>query len=234
MRRLLNNVLSRTGRDSSFELDVGVTTQDAMAVAIRLGEYATRGALRRLSLGDAGNTILIGRHVRLLHARHIHLGANVVLEDEVEIVGLATKGIWLDDNVAIGRGTQIKPTSYYGRNLGEGLRMGARSSIGPMGYIGCSGFISIGANVLIGPRVSMHAENHQFFNAEVSIKEQGVVLEPILIEDDCWIGSDVVLLGGVTIGRGAVVGAGSVVTRPVAAGDIVGGVPARMIGDRRK
>ena len=232
MRRLLNGLLRRAGRDSSFELDAAVTKRDAIAVASRVAEHAARGVLRRFSLGEAQSVLLIGRRVRLLHAGHIHLGANVVLEDGVEIVGLATKGIWLDDNVAIGRGTLIKPTSYYGRNIGEGLRMGTHSSIGPMGYVGCSGFISIGANVLIGPRVSMHAENHQFVDANTPIKEQGVVLEPIVIEDDCWIGSDVVLLGGVTVGRGAVVAAGSVVTKPVAAGDIVGGVPAQVISKR--
>jgi acetyltransferase-like isoleucine patch superfamily enzyme len=232
VRQILSNVLRRTGRDSSFELDAALTTRDGVAVAARVAEHAARGMLRRLSLGSASGVVLVGRRVRLLHAGHVHLGANVVLEDDVEIVGLATRGIRLDDNVAIGRGTQIKPTSYFGRNLGEGLHIGARSSVGPMGYIGCSGFISIGTNVLIGPRVSMHAENHRFLDGASPIKEQGVALEPIVIEDGCWIGSDVVLLGGVTIGAGAVVGAGSVVTKPVAAGDIVAGAPARAIGRR--
>jgi acetyltransferase-like isoleucine patch superfamily enzyme len=232
VRRLLTGLLRRSGRDDAFELDGAITTRDALAVAARVGEHAARGALRRLSLADASGALLVGRRVRLLHAGHIHLGANVVLEDDVEIVGLTTQGIWLGDNVAIGRGTLIKPTSYYGRNLGEGLRIGARSSIGPFGYVGCSGFISIGANVLIGPRVSMHAENHRFHEGGVPIREQGVTLEPIVIEDDCWIGSDVVLLGGVTVGRGAVVAAGSVVTKSVAAGEVVGGVPARVIKSR--
>jgi acetyltransferase-like isoleucine patch superfamily enzyme len=234
MRELLGNLLRRSGRDSAFELDGAITTRDALAVAARVGEYAARGALRRLLLADTGGAVLVGRRVRLLHAGHIHLGANVVLEDDVEIVGLATKGIRLGENVTIGRGTLIKPTSYYGRSLGEGLRMGVRSSIGPFGYVGCSGFISIGANVLIGPRVSMHAENHRFQETGVPIREQGVALEPIAIEDDCWIGSDVVLLGGVTIGRGAVVAAGSVVTRSVAPGEVVGGVPARAIKSRER
>jgi acetyltransferase-like isoleucine patch superfamily enzyme len=233
MRRLVSNALRRTGRDSAFELDAAVTTRDALVIVARIAEHAVRGRLRRMSLNRPGNIILIGRRVRLLHAAHIHLGTNVVLEDDVEIVGLAAKGIWLDDGVSIGRGTMIKPTSYYGRNVGEGLRIGARSSIGPMGYVGCSGFISIGANVLIGPRVSMHAENHQFRDTGVPIKEQGVALAPIVIDDDCWIGSDVVVLSGVTIGRGAVVAAGSVVTEAVAEGEIVAGIPARVIGSRR-
>lgn len=232
MRELLSTVLRRTGRDSSFQLDDAITARDALAVTMRVAEHATRGALRRLSVRSAGGVVLVGRRVRLLHGAHLHLGSNVVLEDDVEIVALSRHGIWLGDNVAIGRGTLIKPTSYYGRGLGEGLRMGARSSIGPMGYIGCSGLITIGENVLIGPRVSMHAENHRFQDPDVSIKGQGVAWDPIAIEDDCWIGSDVVVLGGVSIGRGAVVAAGSVVTKPVAAGDVVAGVPARAIGHR--
>ena len=66
MRRLLGGVLRRSGRDSSFELDAAITTRDAIAVAARVGEYAARGALRRLSLADAGGAVLIGRRVRLL------------------------------------------------------------------------------------------------------------------------------------------------------------------------
>jgi acetyltransferase-like isoleucine patch superfamily enzyme len=232
MKQILNRVLSRTGRDDGFKLDDTVSARDSMAIVLRLAEYGLRGVIRRMQLGSAKRVLLVGRRVRLLHASHIHLGVNCVIEDDVEIVGLARAGIRLGDNVAIGRGTLIKPTSYYGRNLGEGLQVGAHSSIGPYGYVGCSGFISIGANVLIGPRVSMHAENHQFLKADIPIKEQGVVQEPIVIEDDCWIGSDVVLLGGVTVGRGAVVAAGSVVTKPVADGSVVAGVPARVIGDR--
>jgi acetyltransferase-like isoleucine patch superfamily enzyme len=232
VRELLSTVLRRTGRDSSFQLDDAITGRDALAVALRVAEHSARGALRRLSVRSAGGVVLIGRRVRLLHGAHLHLGANVVLEDDVEIVALSRKGIWLGDSVAIGRGTLIKPTSYYGRGLGEGLHMGARSSIGPMGYMGCSGLITIGENVIIGPRVSMHAENHRFQDADLAIKEQGVAWDPIVIEDNCWIGSDVVILGGVSIGRGAVVGAGSVLTKPVAAGDVVAGVPARVIGHR--
>jgi acetyltransferase-like isoleucine patch superfamily enzyme len=52
---------------------------------------------------------------------------------------------------------------------------------------------------------------------------------PIEIEDDCWLGAGVIILPGVKIGRAAVLGAGAVVTRDVAAGDVVGGVPARAI-----
>ena len=58
-------------------------------------------------------------------------------------------------------------------------------------------------------------------------------MRPVVIEDDVWIGTHAVILPGVTIGHGAVVGAGSVVTRDVAANAIVAGVPARIIQPNR-
>lgn len=57
---------------------------------------------------------------------------------------------------------------------------------------------------------------------------------PVVIHDDCWIGARAMILPGVTIGRGAVVAAGAVVTRDVPEFAIVGGVPARAIGERNR
>lgn len=109
----------------------------------------------------------------------------------------------------------IRPSSYYGIDLGFGLRMGDNSSIGPHGYIGCSGPIRIGNNVMIGPKCSLFAENHVFSDISKSIKSQGVVQKGITIEDNCWIGSNVVILDGVTIGEGAVIAAGSLISKDV-------------------
>lgn len=93
--------------------------------------------------------------------------------------------------------------------------MGENSSIGPFGFVGCSGKIVIGKNVMIGPRVSLFAENHNFSDKSESIKEQGVNNKGITIEDDVWIGSGVVILDGVTIGSGSVVGAGTIITKDI-------------------
>ena len=86
---------------------------------------------------------------------------------------------------------------------------------------------------MLGPRVSIYAEDHVFDNAELTIKEQGVKKQFVLIEDDCWIASNVVILSGVTIGKGSVVAAGAVVTESIEPYSIVGGVPAKLIKKRR-
>jgi acetyltransferase-like isoleucine patch superfamily enzyme len=86
---------------------------------------------------------------------------------------------------------------------------------------------------MLGPRVSIYAENHVFDNPELTIKEQGVKKQFVRIEDDCWIASNVVILSGVTIGQGSVIAAGAVVTESIEPYSIVGGVPAKLIKKRR-
>ena len=125
------------------------------------------------------------------------------------------------DYVTISRGVMIRPSSYYGGDLGIGLTMGEHSSIGPYGYVGCSGRITIGKNVMFGPKCSLFAENHNFSDINIDIKSQGVNQKGITVEDDCWIGSNVIILDGVTIGRGSVIGAGTLVTKDVPAGSVV-------------
>ena len=67
------------------------------------------------------------------------------------------------------------------------------------------------------------------FGADADRSHEGA---PIILEDDVWIGAGAIVLAGVTVGRGSVVGAGSVVTKSIPPGNIVAGVPAKVIGIR--
>lgn len=166
--------------------------------------------------------LFIGKHVDITHSHSIYCGKNVKFEDYAEIHGLATHGLHFGDNVTIGRYTEIRPSSYYGvGNVGYGLKMGEHSSIGPYSFIGCSGSITIGNDVMIGPRVSLFAENHNFKAKDMNIKNQGVNNKGIVIESNCWIGSGVIILDGVTIGSGSVIGAGTLITKDVPRNSIV-------------
>lgn len=165
--------------------------------------------------------IFIGKSVEITHRKHIKCGKNVKFESYSEIHGLARDGLQFGDNVTIGRYTEIRPSSYYGvGNLGSGLKMGNNSSIGPYGFIGCSGKIVIGDNVMIGPRVSLFAENHNFASEDTTIKSQGVSNKGIVIEDDCWIGS------------GSVIGAGTLVNKDIPKNSVVYDKRNRTIKDR--
>jgi len=199
--------------------DIG--TWDKWNIYWRTGIKALRGMRKRLFLKEVHGLFLVGKKVQISHGKHIRCGKSVKFEDYAEIHGLCSDGLIFDDYVTIGRGVMIRPSSYYGGDLGYGLTMGEHSSIGPYGYIGCSGKITIGKNVMFGPKCSLFAENHVFSDIKSSIKSQGVEQKGIVVEDDCWIGSSVTILDGVTIGRGSVIGAGTLVTKDVPAGSVV-------------
>jgi len=180
-----------------------------------------KGGVERLFLKECHGVLFVGRHVQITHGRHITCGRNVKFEDYTEIHGLCSRGIHFGDYVTISRGVMIRPSSYYGKDLGYGLTMGEHSSIGPYGYVGCSGKITIGKNVMFGPKCSLFAENHNFQDKNSDIKSQGVNQKGITIEDDCWIGCNCIILDGVTIGHGSVIAAGTVVTKDVPPNSIV-------------
>ena len=98
----------------------------------------------------------------------------------------------------------------------------------------CGGRIIIGNDVLIAPNVVIRAANHRYGDPDALIRTQGHVAGVIRIGDDVWIGANVVVLSDVSVGRGAVIGAGSVVTRDVAEYAIVAGVPAKAVGARAR
>jgi len=92
-----------------------------------------------------------------------------------------------------------------------------------------NGTVSIGDDVLLGAGVQFHVSNHRYDNVALPISEQGYSkAKEIRVHNGAWIGTNSILLG-VTIGRNAVVGAGSVVTKDVEAYSVVGGVPAKEI-----
>ncbi len=75
----------------------------------------------------------------------------------------------------------------------------------------------------------MRTANHQYRRSDMNIQDQGHDIADINIENDVWIGANAVILGGVHIGRGAVVGASAAVTKDVPSMAVVVGVPAQVI-----
>ena len=91
--------------------------------------------------------------------------------------------------------------------------------------------IEIGRNCMIGPHCYITDGDHGM-KAGLPIKNQPMTFAPVVIEDDVWLGAGVIVLKGVRIGQGAVVGAGSVVTRNIDTYAIAVGTPARVVGQR--
>jgi maltose O-acetyltransferase len=108
---------------------------------------------------------------------------------------------------------------------GACLRIGDESWLNDGVWVGCSERITIGARALIGPGVRLFDnEYHDLYD-----RQRLPAARPITLEDDVWIAAGAVILPGVTIGRGAVVGANAVVHGAVAPFTVVAGNPARLV-----
>ncbi len=117
--------------------------------------------------------------------------------------------------------------------VGDGRYVRIRNDSGIGAYSRVYG-ADIGEGVMIGPHVTILKQDHRFDDLDTDIGWQGLTPpEPPIIEDGAWIGERAIILKGRRIGRGAIVGAGSVVTHDVQPYAIVGGNPARVIGSRR-
>ncbi len=133
-----------------------------------------------------------------------------------------------------GKDVIIKQGAYIGS--GKGLRIGDRAQIGHNARI--DQYVTIGNDVVMGPDVVIMTNHHAFERLDIPINRQGKLpVRPVIIGNDVWIGTRVIILPGVKIGDQAVIGAGAVVTKDVPPRAIVGGNPARIIryrGDRLK
>jgi acetyltransferase-like isoleucine patch superfamily enzyme len=109
------------------------------------------------------------------------------------------------------------------------IEIGDGTSIHLYFHCGAASSIKIGKNVLIAGRVFITDHDHEFETSAPLSKGSGLNTEPVVIEDDVWIGEGAVILKGVTVGKRAVIGANAVVTKNVLPYTVVGGVPARLI-----
>lgn len=129
---------------------------------------------------------------------------------------------------ACGRQVRVKSNA----EVSPYIRIGDRSELGTRCVIQ-SGVV-IGDDVIMGPDVKIFSRNHRFEDIGQPVRDQGKKQDPVTIGNDVWIGANVVVLPGVTIGNHAVLAAGAIVTRDVPEWTIVGGNPARVIRDRRE
>ncbi len=114
----------------------------------------------------------------------------------------------------------------------ERVRIGDHVTLNEWVYVDGFGGVEIGNGVRIAHRVTIMSSDHAHQRRDVPIHRQGLVAAPVRIEDDVWIGCNATILMGVTLGTGAIVAAGAVVTRSVEPYAVVAGVPARPIGAR--
>jgi maltose O-acetyltransferase len=125
-----------------------------------------------------------------------------------------------------GRNVNIRPRVYFGS--GRNISIGDDSMLGQNSIIGSTAAVVIGNDVMMGPGVLIYTSNHGM-EPGIPMRRQPLQCAPVCVGNDVWIGARCILLPGITIGDGAVLAAGAVVTSDVPANAVVGGVPAKVL-----
>lgn len=138
---------------------------------------------------------------------------------------------WLTDGAVLEIGSRCTIQNYAFFQLTKPnprVYIGDDTVIGRHCMITAKNMIRIGSNVLMGAYVQVIDHNHGTARDTI-IREQHATIGQVIIENDVWIGAGAKILSGITIGKGAVIGANAVVATDVEPYAIVGGVPARLI-----
>ena len=149
------------------------------------------------------------------------IGENVIFEPGVLV--FHPGNIVLGGNIYVGHYTILKGYHKNEMSIGDNVWIGQGC------FFHSAGGLRIGSNVGIAPQVRILTSVHVEAGRELPISRSPVRFAPVVIEEDSDIGIGTVILPGVTIGRGAQVGAGSVITKDVPPYAVVAGVPGRVL-----
>lgn len=116
-----------------------------------------------------------------------------------------------------------------GRKIKWSMKVELNDNSGIGDFTFFQGEVEIGKNVMIAPYCSFIATDHNYQAMDKCIKEQGYIDKKIIIGNNVWIGMKSIIIKGVKVGDGAIIAAGSVVTKDVPSNAIVGGNPAKII-----
>jgi len=153
-------------------------------------------------------------------------GKNVYFDKHVEILRFP-QNVGVSDNVVIKEGAKICACNEHAT-----VKIGRNTTIGYYSMIFASDSISIGDDCLIAPFVYIVDSDHQIMRDQL-INTQPNDTASIAIGNDVWLGTGAKILKGVKIGDGAVIAAGAVVSKDINEYEIVGGIPAKVIGERK-
>jgi acetyltransferase-like isoleucine patch superfamily enzyme len=183
-------------------------------------------------LNRMGRGVIIGAGTQLHHARKIALGDRVAVAYRclLDARGDSNEGITIGDDVTIGRNTGLickNGDIRIGSNVGIGANISIHAVDGNR--------IEIGDNVIIAPYTYVGATMYNTDRTDIPITLQGPKpLGGVRVEDNVWLGANVIIFDGITIGRDAIVGAGAVVTRDVPPYAVALGVPAKVVKMRNE
>lgn len=178
---------------------------------IRVGRGFYMEGVPRLKIRGKGGNIVIGNKVQIL--------------GDIDLRNRENGRIIFHDRVTIEGGCRFVSAREGTIDIGEG------SIVTTGAIINGGADIRVGRQCIIGPRASINANEHKFERG-VPVREQDFMHADVVIEDDCWLAANVVIMKGVTLAKGTIIGAGAVVTKDTEPYSINVGAPARKISER--
>jgi acetyltransferase-like isoleucine patch superfamily enzyme len=217
-------VVGRSGLGALLQYEFVVGLAQARAGALGL---VLRKQLYPWLLGGCGRNVIFGQNVVLRHPHKIHIGSNVVIDDNclLDAKGESNEGIRIGDGVFVGRNSILSCKDGNielkdGANIGFNCEVFSASSV------------TIGAGVLMAAYAYVIGGDHDFSDPAKSVLDQSRTSSGVIIGDGAWLGAGAKVLDGVTIGSHAVIGAGAVVREAVPDRAVAVGVPARVVSSR--
>lgn len=182
-----------------------------------------RSKLYRRLLGKVGKGVIFGTNVVLRHPHKITLGQNVVIDDNcvLDAKGADNAGIVIGNRVFIGRNSII-----YCKD-GD-IFIGDNSTLAFNCEIFSANVVRLGENVLMAAYTYLNGGTHASDRTDIPVLRQERSGKGIIVEDNVWLGGNVKVVDGITIGRDAIVAVGSVVDKDIPPFSIAAGVPARV------
>jgi galactoside O-acetyltransferase len=179
-----------------------------------------------------GKGCMFATNIVVRHPGRIRLGNSVILSEQCVLDGrhdCADDAIILGDNVILSNAVMLScknGTMVIGSDTGINAQTVVQSTNN------CP--VRIGSDCVVGQRcLIIGGGSYNTDRLDVPIRKQGIRDDGgVVLEEDVWLGANVTVLGGVTMGRGSIAGAGAVVTRSVPSGNICMGVPAKVTGTR--
>lgn len=193
-------------------------------IATRLAVWFTPPYKSRCCLAHLNPKGYIAPDATIKHDS-LQLGGNVFIGDRVVIYQTKNSG-----SVALDKGVELYSDIIIETGEGGNVKIGDNTHIQPRCQLSAfMGSIQIGCRVEIAPNCAFYPYNHDFVLGK-PIRDQPLKTKGgIIVGDDAWLGFGVIVLDGVKIGKGAVVGAGSVVTQDIPDNAVAVGVPARIV-----
>jgi len=214
-------------RNPAFKFDAALSSSEIFYFSFRQLVSLLRGFKLLLRFKNP-KRMMLGKGVQFFNIHKMLWGQYLKMGDHVYISALGRLGITMGNNVGIGAYSRVVVATTLDQ-AGEYIAIGNHVGIGEFAYLGGAGGLSIGNDCIIGQYFSCHPENHRFTDMSKPIRLQGVTRSGISIGKNCWIGSKVTVLDGVTLGNGCVVAAGAVVNKSFPDNCIIGGVPAKLL-----